>query len=61
MFLYYEKDSIKDVKTYFNQAVVWMAVEYNVSIVKKSPPETSQILHWLSCAGPEAHWKFSKW
>lgn len=45
MFLYYEKDSIKDVKTYFNQAVVWMAVEYNVSIVKKSPPETSQILH----------------
>lgn len=27
-----------------------MATEYNVSIVKKSTPETSEILDWLSCA-----------
>ena len=24
-----------------------MATEYNVAIVKKSSPETSEILHWL--------------
>lgn len=27
-----------------------MATEYNVSIVKKSTSETSEILDWLSCA-----------